>query len=334
MITQIIISGTCLATLVFLVVLIITTRKQIQEQMNMVKGLSGPGGISISGQETDSAGSQLDDKEQILNFETELLAFIGKSEDKLRASLLAFIRAPYSKRLFDLTIGEYLKIYNPETNLSVKLGIVSQINAVIERFEANCDIRDIPHLEDTKRFITEKSDTLVKEVIQSDETMLKEKIEILGNLVSVYEEKGKIESGDYQEIKLADDDIDKEMLKKFKHLSTKYSDQVKNIQKIISDREQAETASQESKIKEYNRAALSSLKTLLGYYQEDKGTFDKGERLDEVVQLIGGFNTGLLVPEVSLFHGYVYNTIFSGLKKASSKIWLTEEMLNADERKL
>ncbi len=309
--------------------------------LKMVKGytkkqeVEQDSGVSIK-DVSDSSVSTLDnaDIKNIEELERAMIQMIESGKDKLRSSILAFIRMPYSRKIFEITLDRYLKKYDAEPNVNIRLGLISQINSAIDRFEAACDIKDLKHVEDTKKFISEKSEQLLQEIESQDETKLKEKIKKLSNYIDKLHSKPNIGDDDYQRIKELDEDIDKNEIKRFSRISGLYFEQIKKMQEVIKDKEQVQSKDFDRKIIEYNQKALEGFKQAIDNYHNDKSTFNKGERLDQVVNWMGGYNSSYLRSEVSMFFGYVYGEIFSGLKKPSSKIWLTEEMLKAQDREL
>jgi hypothetical protein len=266
--------------------------------------------------------------------ETELIKFVNNGNDKLRASIQAFIRMPNSRKIYDIAMEHYLKRYDGEKVVNIKLGLISQMNNLIERFEANCSIDDLPHLESTKKFIADKSDVLIREIETLDVQKSKERIDLLGGFIEHLRQMDTINDDDFQTIKRLDDDIDKELLMRNKGVSNLYYDQIKRMQMIVKENEKRSADANAIKLKRYNKTALGSFKQAIENYHNDKGTYNRGDNLDQMVALLGGFNTNYFSPEVSMFFGFVYGEIFGGLKKPDSKIWITEAMLNANEKEL
>ena len=268
------------------------------------------------------------------------LSTIKKSmdEEHLFIAQHCFNRLPSSFNLLNKLWELINKELENEKDPIIQRQILVEMDNYLTRYRNQCEIADINKSND----ISTEIDNWSKKVLSSLSALENESFNatIMG-LESKITKLVKSNNEDKQiieEIQKIDSAIDKNRLENFPELNDKYQELSTRLTEYFTKIDLQKNNNLGTSEKKYNNDAIDCHKKAYEKFDSDtimfKGNnFKKGKQLNELVNLLGGWENRYLLSSTLIYTSTIYNAIFSKLKN-NAQLEISKLMVEANRREL
>lgn len=268
--------------------------------------------------------------------EQEYLDVIKKalSSDIPKLSRHCFNRLPSSFALLNKLWSVQEEQIKADIDPNYRRELVVDMNKAVALYRQLCNIADIDKADQILQELEKYSEEIMKALREKEEKNLSDILSQLRNFIDKLE-KNTEDKAIVSEIEKIDSAIDKSRLPNYPDLSKEYEDLTKKLYEIFQSGANKDT-SDSVREKQYNLQAVAQHKEALIKFDTDnawyeKHYYQKGQMLDELVVLLGGWDFRHLYPATLSYTNNIYGYIFSKLKP-EGQLKITEMMIKAEKK--
>jgi hypothetical protein len=272
------------------------------------------------------------------NIEDGYIELINKAseEERLGITRHCFNRLPNSYQLLNmLWYLQKERIVDDELPPLLRRELIRDIDSAVRLYRLTCNVDEIANSERILEELAELSAGVVEKLQEEEEELLNQQLKELEQHVKLLS-KDKENKDILSMLEQLDKTISKDRIGSYPALKAKYDNCSEKLISIFTDTD-AEKEQQKKEAK-YNQKAIESHKNALELFEADSAfleehKFKKGQKLNQLLKYIGGWDHRYLLPSTLSYTNTVYGRIFSKMKK-DAQLKMTEQMVKAKKKPL
>ena len=262
----------------------------------------------------------------------------SKDEERLIVAQHCFNRLPNSFNILEILWEIINKELENEKDPIIQRQILVEMDNYIIRYRNLCEIANINKSNNLSTEIDKWSKKVLaslsaQEIESFKATLIGLESKITKLVKSKNEDKKLID-----EIQKIDSAIDKKRIENFPELNNKYHELSSTLTDFFNKIDSQQNNSMDFSEKKYNEDAIACHKEAFEKFDSDTGlleenNYKRGERLNELVSLLGGWENRYLLSSTLTYTATIYNAIFSKLKN-NAQLEITKLMVEANRKEI
>ncbi len=276
--------------------------------------------------EVDSVQPKIDEEEDVL--ERDLRAIDEANEnDVVDFAIAVFDRHPESRKALEKLLSICRPLTSEPHDLLVRREAVIRLKDASEKYLRNCSIDELPLAKEVQTEIDRLADKIMEDVRTQQREGLESQIKQIELKVKVICKNGKISDIALNDIEKIDSVIDKEALRQYEDLQSRYDKTSKELIRSLNQEGKAKN------VQDYNLQALKAAKEAFKYFKEENVIFKKEFDIGKLAGLLGGWDQQQLLAATNTYISTVYAEIFQNLKP-EDRLDMTEQIIRAEKKPL
>jgi len=254
-----------------------------------------------------------------------------KNDNKVNAIEIietALNHYPYSKNLIEKFSSLLVPLAENGDGI-IRRDAITRMNVKLSNYKNSCSIENYKFSQESQNNLNKLNTKLINESFNKQKQDIITKLNQLEKRASSLLKKEKLTEEEMNELANLDDNIDKDVIKANNELQKKYD---KLSKKVIEYFKNTDKMSEKSENKNYNIKAINSVKKAYKKFNDNKSEYKKGNKLTELVDLLGGWDNRYLLQSTLTYTSSVYAEIFQKLKP-EARLKMTELMVKVNMKK-
>lgn len=246
----------------------------------------------------------------------------GNQVNAIEIIEIALNHYPFSKNLIEKFSSLLVPLAEDDDGI-IRRDAITRMNIKLSNFKNSCSIENYRFSQELQNNLNKLNTKLINESFNKQKQDIITKLDQLEKRTSSLLKKGKLTDEEMNELAKLDDVIDKSVIKANNELQKRYDKISKNVIEYFKN---TDKMSDKNENKKYNTRAINSVKKAYNKFNDNKKEYKKGNKLTELVDLLGGWDNRYLLQSTLTYTSSVYAEIFQKLKP-EARLKMTELMV-------